>query len=116
MLACGGGGALLALAGCASAVASAESAAVAPAGVLRASINLGNPVLASRDPVTGAPTGVSVDLARVLAAELGVACELITFDAAAKSVAAVTSARPTLASSRSTRCAAKASPSPRPTC
>jgi polar amino acid transport system substrate-binding protein len=92
LLACGGGSALLALAGCATAVASAESAAVAPAGVLRASINLGNPVLASRDPVTGAPTGVSVDLARVLAAELGVACELITFDAAAKSVAAVTSA------------------------
>lgn len=87
-----GSGALLAVAGCATrAGTSADSAAVAPTGVLRASINFGNPVLAQRDPVTGAPAGVSVDLARALAVELGVACELVTFDAAAKSVVAVTS-------------------------
>ena len=40
----------------------------APSGTLRASINLGNPVLASIDPATGKAVGVSVDLARELAA------------------------------------------------
>ena len=36
---------------------------LAPTGVLRASINLGNPVLAQGTPE--APSGVTVDLARV---------------------------------------------------
>jgi len=66
-------------------------AAFAPTGKLRASINLGNPILARRNPATGEAEGVSVDLARALAAELGVGIELKVFDAAAKSVAAVTS-------------------------
>ena len=35
----------------------------APNGTLRASINLGNPVLASVDPATDKAVGVSVDLA-----------------------------------------------------
>ena len=61
----------------------------APTGKLRASINLGNPILASRDAATGEVFGVSVDLARALAQELGVAVELVVFDAAAKSVDAV---------------------------
>lgn len=65
-------------------------AAFAPTGKLRASINLGNPILARRNAATGAAEGVSVDLARALAAELGVEIELKVFDAAAKSVAAVT--------------------------
>jgi len=39
----------------------------APTGVLRASINLGNPILAQKNPVTGQPEGVSVDLATELA-------------------------------------------------
>lgn len=63
--------------------------AFTPTGVLRASINLGNPILAGRD-AQGAPTGVSVDLATQLAARLGVALQLVVFDAAGKSVAAVT--------------------------
>ena len=66
-------------------------AAFTPTGVLRASINLGNPILAGRDPVTGAPCGVSVDLATQLAARLDAQLELVVFDAAGKSVAAVTS-------------------------
>lgn len=66
-------------------------AAFAPTGKLRASINLGNPILARRNPATGEAEGVSVDLARALAAELGVGIELKVFDAAAKSVVAVTS-------------------------
>lgn len=63
--------------------------AFAPTGRLRASINLGNPVLASIDTSTGKPVGVSVDLAGGLAERLGVELELVVFDTAAKSVAAL---------------------------
>jgi polar amino acid transport system substrate-binding protein len=63
--------------------------AFAPTGHLRASINLGNPVLASVDSATGQPEGVSIDLARGLAERLGVELELLVFDTAAKSVAAL---------------------------
>jgi polar amino acid transport system substrate-binding protein len=66
-------------------------AALAPTGRLRASINLGNPILARRDPASGQPTGVSVDLAQAFAEQLGVGIDLVTFDAAAKSVDAVRS-------------------------
>jgi polar amino acid transport system substrate-binding protein len=61
-----------------------------PAGKLRASINLGNPILAGRDPATGQARGVSVDLARAFAQRLGVAIELLAFDTAGQSVQAVT--------------------------
>lgn len=61
----------------------------APTGRLRASINLGNPILANKDPATGQPVGVSIDLARAFAGRLGVALELVVFDTAAKSVEAV---------------------------
>lgn len=64
--------------------------ALAPTGVLRAAINLGNPILAGTDPATGQPRGVSVDLARALAGRLGVALEPIMFQAAGRSVEAVT--------------------------
>ncbi|MEB2400535.1 ABC transporter substrate-binding protein [Parapusillimonas granuli] len=56
---------------------------------MRASINLGNPILANQDPSTGEPRGVSVDLARALAERLDVELELVVFDAAGKSVQAV---------------------------
>jgi len=59
-------------------------------GKLRASINLGNPILANRDTVTGDPVGVSIDLARAFAGRLGVEVELVVFDTAGKSVDAVT--------------------------
>jgi polar amino acid transport system substrate-binding protein len=64
-------------------------AAFTPKGHLRASINLGNPILAGRD-AAGAPCGVSVDLARAFGRRLGVEVELVVFDAAGKSVEAVT--------------------------
>ena len=64
-------------------------AAFAPTGVLRASINLGNPILAGRDANTGEPAGVSVDLARAFAGRLGVGVELKVFEKAAASVEAV---------------------------
>lgn len=61
-------------------------AAFAPTGTLRASINLGNPVLASLDPTTGQPTGVSVDLANELARELGVPVRFVVAQSAGASV------------------------------
>ncbi len=64
--------------------------AFTPTGVLRASINTGNPILASLDPKTGQPHGVSIDLANALAERLGVPLELVVFDTAGKSVEAVT--------------------------
>jgi polar amino acid transport system substrate-binding protein len=62
--------------------------ALAPGGLLRAAINLGNPVLARRDPATGALEGASVDLAREVGRRLGVPVTLVPFDAAGKVVAA----------------------------
>jgi polar amino acid transport system substrate-binding protein len=63
--------------------------ALTPQGVLRASINLGNPILANTDKTSGAPGGVSVDLARAFAERLGVGLELAVFDTAGQSVEAV---------------------------
>jgi len=63
--------------------------AFAPTGKLRASINLGNPILAKKNPQTGEPFGVSIDLARAFAKRLDVDIELVVFDAAGKSVDAV---------------------------
>lgn len=63
--------------------------AFTPSGALRASINLGNPILANRDPASGEPVGVSIDLARAFAERLGVALELVVFEKAAASVDAV---------------------------
>jgi len=57
---------------------------LAPTGRLRASINLGNIVLAQSDAATGSPAGVSVELAKSLGQRLGVAVDLVTFDAAGK--------------------------------
>ena len=62
--------------------------AFAPTGTLRASINLGNPILANQDE-QGQPFGVSVDLAHALAKALDVPLSLVVFDAAGKSVEAV---------------------------
>lgn len=64
------------------------AADLAPTGVLRASINLGNPVLANGTP--DAPGGVTVDIARELAKRLELPLELVCFDAARKSFEAMT--------------------------
>ena len=45
--------------------------AFAPTGVLRASLNIGNPVLANLD-ASGKPFGISIDLAQALGKKLGV--------------------------------------------
>jgi polar amino acid transport system substrate-binding protein len=70
-------------------IAAADVARLTPTGSLRASINLGNPILAGRDPTSGEPSGVSIDLARAFAQRLGVAAELVVFDTAGQSVQAV---------------------------
>jgi len=67
----------------------AALADLAPSGRLRAGINFGNPVLVQKNPVTGAPTGLAVDLAQELGRRLGVPVELVTFDAAGKMADAV---------------------------
>src|SRR5262245_17950115 len=63
-------------------------AQLAPGGKLRAAINFGNPVLASKDPATGEARGVSVDLSRELAKRLGVPLEVVAFTAAGRVVEA----------------------------
>jgi polar amino acid transport system substrate-binding protein len=62
---------------------------LAPSGVLRVAINLGNPVLAQRDENTGDLGGVSVALAHALAKELGIATRLTPYNAAGKVFAAM---------------------------
>ncbi|MDB5900646.1 MAG: periplasmic component of an type amino acid transport system-like protein [Ramlibacter sp.] len=59
--------------------------AFAPTGRLRASLNLGNPVLAGRD-AKGEPAGVSVDIARAFGERLGIPVDFLQFDTAGKSV------------------------------
>ena len=70
-------------------IASSLAAEFAPTGVLRASLNMGNPVLAHSRTATERPAGVSIDLARELARELGVEVRLLEFDTAARSVEAL---------------------------
>jgi len=85
-------GAFLSVSGPPSAFAQANGAnasmavVCAPGGTLRASINLGNPVLASVDPATGKPVGVSVDLATEFANRLGVPLQLVAVKSAGASV------------------------------
>jgi polar amino acid transport system substrate-binding protein len=60
---------------------------LAPTGTLRASINLGNIVLANGTPEN--PGGITPELARELAKRLGVPCALSCFDAAGKAFEAL---------------------------
>jgi polar amino acid transport system substrate-binding protein len=83
--------AALLLVGCAGMRQDARTAAIAElaaTGKIRAAINLGNPILASRD-AAGKPQGVSVDLAREAARRLGVPIELLMFNSAGSVVEAV---------------------------
>jgi polar amino acid transport system substrate-binding protein len=65
---------------------------LAPGGTLRAAINIGNPVLVQRNPVTGAPCGITVDLAHELQRRLGVPLELVVIDGAGKAFETVKAA------------------------
>jgi polar amino acid transport system substrate-binding protein len=89
LLAAGAAGLLMA--GCASPRGPSSAAAAAElgsTGKLRAAINYGNPILASRGP-DGQPRGVSVDLAREAARRLGLPIELVTFTSAGNTVEAI---------------------------
>lgn len=54
--------------------------ALAPKGVLRVAINLANFLLVSGTRADGTPDGVSPDMARRIAAALGVPCEFVLFE------------------------------------
>jgi polar amino acid transport system substrate-binding protein len=69
-------------------VTTSIAADLAPTGALRASINLGNPVLAHGTPAH--PSGVTVALAREIGARLNLPVEMVCFDAARKSFEAMT--------------------------
>ena len=64
---------------------------LAPTGTLRAGINYGNFILATKDKVTGESSGVAIDLMQDLARRLGVPAEIVAYD----SVAAMGDAAPT---------------------
>jgi polar amino acid transport system substrate-binding protein len=79
------------LAGCASNPAASSAAArseLGSTGALRAAINFGNPILATRGE-GGQPRGVSVDLAQEAGRRLGLPVELVTFTSAGSVVDAV---------------------------
>lgn len=81
----------LVLGGCAAgntAGPRAVRAELSPTGKLRAAINFGNPILATRGS-SGEPQGVSVDLAREAARRLDVPIELVQFNSAGNVVEAV---------------------------
>jgi len=84
---------LAGLLGACSSVPRATVSELAPGGTLRAAINFGNPILATRDATTGQARGVSVDLSRELAKRLGVPVELVTFPSAGQVVEAVKSGK-----------------------
>lgn len=84
---------LTSLLGACSSVPRAAVTELAPSGTLRAAINFGNPILATRDTTTGQARGVSVDLSRELAKRLGVPVELVTFPSAGQVVEAVKSGK-----------------------
>jgi polar amino acid transport system substrate-binding protein len=54
---------------------------LAPRGVLRAAINLSNPLLVTGRDTNGDPAGIAPDLAREIAQRLCVPCELVSFNA-----------------------------------
>jgi len=84
---------LVALVGCAASSTAPDPRAAAvtelgATGKLRAAINYGNPILATKG-ANGEPQGVSVDLAREAARRLGLGIELVTFTSAGNVVEAV---------------------------
>ncbi len=69
--------------------AAAISRELAPTGVLRAALNMGNPILASSNTWAESPAGVTVDLSREFANQLGVKAVLGLYKTAAEARLAV---------------------------
>lgn len=63
---------------------------LAPTGKLRVGINFGNFLLTAKDPATGEPRGVAVDLGRELGRRLGVPVEIVGYDSPGKLADSVT--------------------------
>jgi polar amino acid transport system substrate-binding protein len=61
----------------------AVRADLAPTGKLRAAINYGNFILATRDKATGESKGAAVDLTQEIASRLGVPVEIVAYDSVA---------------------------------
>ena len=61
----------------------AVRADLAPTGAVRAGVNYGNFILATRDPTTGESRGVAIDLATELGRRLGVPVLLVAYDSVA---------------------------------
>jgi polar amino acid transport system substrate-binding protein len=59
---------------------------LAPSGKIRVGVNHANPVLAKKDPQSGALSGVVVDLSTELGRRTGLAIEFVQYDAAGKMV------------------------------
>jgi polar amino acid transport system substrate-binding protein len=64
----------------------AVRADLAPSGTLRAGINYGNFILATKDRASGESRGVAVDLTRELGRRLSVPVEIVAYDSVAKMV------------------------------
>jgi polar amino acid transport system substrate-binding protein len=62
---------------------------LAPTGKVRIGINFQNQVLTRKDPATGEPGGIAVDLARELARRLGVPLEIVPYTTAGNLAAGV---------------------------
>ncbi|HEX3178027.1 MAG TPA: transporter substrate-binding domain-containing protein [Methylomirabilota bacterium] len=67
-------------------IPAAVRADLAPSGTLRAAINYGNAILATRDAATGESRGVAVDLTRALTGRLGVPPAIVAYDSVAAMV------------------------------
>lgn len=61
----------------------AVRADLAPTGSLRAAVNYGNVILATREKATGEPSGVAIDLTREIAGRLGVPVSIVAYDSVA---------------------------------
>jgi len=64
-------------------VTPAVRADLAPTGTLRAAINYGNAILATRDRATGQSRGVAVDLMHDIGERLGVPLAIVPYDSVA---------------------------------
>ncbi len=75
-----------------SQVSPAARSDLAPTGKLRAGINYGNAILATKDPASGEFRGVAIDLTRELGRRLGVPVELVAYTSIATMVDAAKAA------------------------
>jgi polar amino acid transport system substrate-binding protein len=64
-------------------VTPAVRADLAPSGTLRAGVNYGNFILATKDPSSGESRGVAIDLTRELGQRLGVPVTVVAYDSVA---------------------------------